>query len=370
MLEHKDHFHGSDLERIEEIYGIKKDEIVSFSANVNPLGISPLLKKTIGEKIDCISSYPDRDYKELKSTIASYCNTSPEKIIPGNGSTELISMICDIKRPKKTLILGPTYSEYERELSLTGGKSYYFQLREKDDFILDTEHLDTQLREDMDMLIICNPNNPTSTTIDRNTLRSVLDICKERDIFVMVDETYIEFVDDRTRNEGIPLTDYYNNLFIIRGVSKFFSAPGLRLGYAVTGNRDLIREVTKRMNPWSINTLAEEAGKVMFKDTDYIDRTVSLIRKEREFVTEELKKIPGIKKVFTPTANFVLFKTDPDIVNADILFEACIKEKMMIRNCCTFPFLDNSYARICFMEHEDNLRLLDTIRRTCEKAAP
>ena len=361
MLEHKDHFHGSDLEMIERIYGIKKDEIVSFSANVNPLGISPLLKKTLAEKIDCISSYPDRDYKELRETIAQYCRTSPEKIIPGNGSTELISMIIDIRKPKKALIIGPTYSEYERELSLMKGKSYYFQLKEKEDFIADTNRLDEQLRDDTDMLIICNPNNPTSTVIDRSTLRSIMDICKERDIFVMVDETYIEFVDNREKTEGIPLTDYYNNLFIIRGVSKFFASPGLRLGYAVTGNRDLIREINKRMNPWSINTLAETAGKIMFKDNEYIEKTSSLIRKEREYVTKRLSSVKGISRVYAPSANFVLFSIDPEYGNADLLFDACIKKKMMIRNCCTFPFLDNRYVRICFMSNEDNKRLLDVI---------
>ena len=142
MLEHKDDFHGSDLMRIEELYGINKDEIISFSANVNPLGISPLLKKTVAEEIDCISSYPDREYRELKQVIAGYLNTSEDKIIPGNGSTELISMIIDIKKPGKTLIIGPTYSEYEREVSLSGGKSYYYQLKEKRDFKLDLEELD------------------------------------------------------------------------------------------------------------------------------------------------------------------------------------------------------------------------------------
>ncbi len=364
MLEHKDHFHGSDLEMIERIYGINKNEIISFSANVNPLGISPLLRESIAGKIDCISAYPDRDYKELREVIASYCSTSAEKIIPGNGSTELISMIIDIKKPRKTLIIGPTYSEYERELALTNGKSYYYQLKEKEEFRLDIDRLNEQLHDDMDMLIICNPNNPTSTTIDRKTLRTIMDICKERDIFVMVDETYIEFVDDMDKKEGIPLTDYYNNLFIIRGVSKFFAAPGLRLGYALTGNRDLIREINKRMNPWSINTLAETAGKTMFKDKDYIEKTTALIKSEREYVTERLKKMQGILKVYEPSANFVLFRVDPEKVNADILFDACIREKMMIRNCCTFPFLDNSYVRICFMGHEDNVRLLDCIEKT------
>ena len=359
---HKDEFHGSDLEKIEEIYGVKKEEIISFSANVNPLGISPLLRNTVSEKIDCISSYPDREYKHLKEVIASYCHTECDKIIPGNGSTELIAMIIDIRRPRKAVIIGPTYSEYEREVSLSGGKSCYYQLKEKDDFHLNINDLNESLKDGTDMLIICNPNNPTSTVIDRKTLREILNICKERDIFVMVDETYIEFVECREETEGIPLTDYYNNLFIIRGVSKFFAAPGLRLGYAVTGNQDLIREIFKKMNPWTINSLAEEAGKCMFLDRDYIQETTELIRNEREFMVNSLRSLSKNIKVYEPYANFVLFRIDSEKINADTLFDACIKEKMMIRNCATFPFLDNRYIRVCFMKHEDNVRLLNCIK--------
>ena len=121
MIKHKDHFHGSDLEKIEEIYGIKKEEIVSFSANVNPLGVSPLLKHTLSDQIDAITSYPDREYTSLRRCIAAYCGTETENVIVGNGSTELISLFIQVEHPKKALVIGPTYSEYEREIALGGG---------------------------------------------------------------------------------------------------------------------------------------------------------------------------------------------------------------------------------------------------------
>lgn len=114
MIQHKEHFHGSDLEKIEQIYGIKKEEITSFSANVNPLGISPLLRKTLADHIDAISTYPDREYTSLRRCLSAYTGASPDHIIVGNGSTELISLFIQITHPKKALILGPTYSEYER----------------------------------------------------------------------------------------------------------------------------------------------------------------------------------------------------------------------------------------------------------------
>ena len=121
MLKHKDHFHGSDLEKIEAIYHIKKEDIISFSANVNPLGISRKMKDTLAEHLDAITTYPDREYTELRKAIASYADTQFENVIVGNGSTELISLFIQLRHPKKAMVLGPTYSEYAREISLGGG---------------------------------------------------------------------------------------------------------------------------------------------------------------------------------------------------------------------------------------------------------
>ena len=362
---HKEHFHGSDLEKIEKIYGIKKEEITSFSANVNPLGLSQKLKDNLIHRIDVLTSYPDREYTELRKTIGAYCRTAPEHIIVGNGSTELISLMIQLKNAGRAMIFGPSYSEYEREISLCGGTSRYFRLREEDGFEPDIQRLEEVLNDNIDLLVICNPNNPTSKCIKREKMREILDICKSLGIFVMIDETYIEFVEDMEKSDAIPLTQYYSNLFVIRGISKFFAAPGLRLGYAITGNEDLIRRINTVKNPWTINSLAEEAGKLMFTDTDYINESRRLIFSERKRVCRrlELLKDKGLK-YYEPSANFVLCRLSGTGADADILFEKCIRERMMIRNCSTFPFLDNSYFRFCFMRPEDNDRLLDCIENT------
>ena len=179
MIKHKDHFHGSDLEKIEEIYGIKKEEIVSFSANVNPLGVSPLLRTTLADKIDAITTYPDREYTSLRKCIAAYCGTDYENVIVGNGSTELISLFIQIEHPKKAMIIGPTYSEYEREISLGGGTTLYYPLREKDDFKLDVNDFISHLNENIDLLVICNTNNQKSSCISSADMRHIFDACKE-----------------------------------------------------------------------------------------------------------------------------------------------------------------------------------------------
>lgn len=361
MLEHKDHFHGSDLEKIEKIYGIKKEEITSFSANVNPLGISPLMRAALIDHIDVITSYPDREYTALRTRIGEYAGAPIQNILVGNGSTELISLFIQMEHPKKALILGPTYSEYEREISLGGGTCLYYPLKEENDFILDVEDFKKYLNEALDLLVICNPNNPTSTSIAQKDMRRILDECKRHDIFVIVDETYVEFAPDMAAVDSVSLTRYYNNLVILRGVSKFFASPGLRLGYAITGNMDLMQDINTHKDPWTINSLAAVAGELMFTDTEYIQKTRELIAAERRRIYEELSSWDSLK-VYRPTANFILARIEKEGVTADDLFDHAIRQGYMIRNCSTFPFLDNRYFRFCFMLPEQNTSLLKCLK--------
>ena len=360
MIKHKDHFHGSDLEKIEKIYGIKKEDIISFSANVNPLGISPKLKEGIKEHIDCITTYPDREYSELRGCIASYAGCETENVIVGNGSTELISLFVQIEHPKKALILGPTYSEYEREISLVGGKTIYYPLRDENDFVLDTTDFVSKLTEDIDLLIICNPNNPTGTAIDTHDMRKILDACMACHIFVMVDETYVEFAEDVSKISAVGLTRTYGNIAILRGTSKFFAAPGLRLGYAICSNADLISEINKRKDPWTINSIAVVAGTLMFTDQEYINKTRALIGSERDRLYKLFAESNRFKP-YKPHGNFMLLKILEEGITSGDLFDKAIRKGLMIRDCSTFPYLGDNYIRFCFMNPSDNDTLSATL---------
>ncbi|MCI8814370.1 MAG: aminotransferase class I/II-fold pyridoxal phosphate-dependent enzyme [Lachnospiraceae bacterium] len=358
MIKHKDHFHGSDLEEIEKCFGIKKESIVSFSSNVNPLGISTRLRTALGEQLDAITRYPDREYAKLRQCISSYTGAQMENIIMGNGSTELISLFIQVNHPKKALILGPTYSEYERDINLGGGTCMYYPLKEKQDFQPDVDELCRQLHDGLDLLVICNPNNPTSTAIPASQMRRILDACLQFGIFVMVDETYVEFAPNETQITSVKLTNYYTNLIILRGTSKFFAAPGLRLGYAITGNSDLISEINLRKDPWTINSLAEIAGQIMFQDREYIQATKDLINRERDRIFQKLSAKSAVK-VYPPQGNFILMRILSADTDAQMLFEHCIKKGLMIRDCSTFPFLDSQYVRFCLMLPAQNDALLD-----------
>jgi len=208
LIKPQEHFHGSDLEKIEAVYGIKKEDITSFSANVNPLGISPKLRTALADRIDAITGYPDREYTELRTAISNYIHADRNHIVVGNGSTELISLFIQITCPKKAFIIGPTYSEYEREITLGGGSSHYYRLEEEADFKLDVKALEKELSADFDLLVICNPNNPTSSAIPVSDMRKILDICKQKNIYCMVDETYVEFTEDINQVTSVPLAEF------------------------------------------------------------------------------------------------------------------------------------------------------------------
>lgn len=353
-------FHGSDIEKICEYYHLNKDEIVRFGANVNPLGLSEKVKTDIAAHVDLLSSYPDREYTSLRETISEYCSVPAEFILPGNGSSELIALLIDARAPKRTLILGPTYSEYSRELAISGSTQEYYHLKEEQDFRLDVDDLSRTLSEGYDFLIICNPNNPTSSAILHDDMEQLLTFCAEHNIFVMIDETYVEFAPDISAVTAVPFTKRFQNLMILRGVSKFFAAPGMRFGYGITGNMDFLKKMKEKQIPWSLNSIGAFAGEKMFKDQNYIRRTRELILSERDWMYRAVSEMPGYK-AYEPYANFILLKILKEGVTSADIFDRCIRQGLMIRDCASFQCLEGEYIRFCIMMPEDNTRLLQEL---------
>ena len=196
-------------------------------------------------------------------------------------------------------------------------------------------------------------------------MRDILDYCKKKSITVLVDETYVEFAPDVQAVTAIPLTEYYNNIIILRGISKFFAAPGLRLGYAICGNKDLLKEINQKKNPWTINSLAAIAGEIMFSDEEYIRKTRQLIASERERICQAIRSM-GAYQVYESNCNFVLVKIKKEGLTADQIFDTAIRQGLMIRDCSTLPFLNDKYFRLCFMMPEDNDRLLAVLKKLAD----
>lgn len=353
-------FHGSDFELVAKQYGIPKEHIVSFSANVNPLGLSPKLRQGLMDSIDKVMSYPDRDYTELRASIGCYCGADPDQILVGGGATEIISLFIKNIAPKKAMLINPTYSEYAREIALEGGELVSYQLLPENEFLINLDDLCGKLDASFDLLILCNPNNPTSSAVHQGDMRRLLAHCRKNGIYVMVDETYAEFAPDLADITSIPLIGEFDNLLVLRGVSKFFAAPGLRLGYGMTSNTGVLDYIRSTKNPWTLNSLAAAAGCAMFEDGDYIART-------KDFTHREMARLCGILRqeenlhVYEPSANFVLLRILKEGVTSGVVFEHCIRKGLMLRDCSSFPGLGENHVRFCLNLPEQNDKLVSSI---------
>lgn len=350
--------HGGDLDFIEKFYNIPKDEILDFSSNVNPLGSPESVKKILVENINVIDTYPDKDYTKLKNSIIEYINfdTNIKNLLVGNGTTELISIFIKTLQPKNSLIISPSYSEYEREIKNNNGKVEHFILSEENDFNLCIESLINSLK-DVDLLVICNPNNPTGTAIHTESLEEILNFCNKNGTFVMIDETYAEFVDANENISAISLAKKYKNLFIIRGTSKFFCVPGIRLGYAICCNNDIINKIEEKKDPWSVNSLANLAGITLFNDKNFILETLKLINLEKNKIYNNLNNIKDLK-YYKSYSNFILVKILNKNITSKLLFEKLLENKIFIRDTSNFKGLNESFFRFCILNPKENDFLL------------
>ena len=349
--------HGANLYSLSSKYGFSKEELMDFSSNINPFGTSTLAKDFIINNIDMVSMYPDPSYSDLKKSISSYCNCFENNIILGSGATELISSFIKALQPKNALLLSPAYSEYESELSKINCSITKYYARYENDFNICTlDLIDTLKEKDFDLIVICNPNNPTGFTFSSKEIEKLL---KSTSAFVMVDETYIEFTDTDVYS-STSLVDNYNNLFVIRGTSKFFSTPGIRLGYGLIGNESIKNKISSQLDLWNVNIIASNMGQIMFTDKDFINQSKEIILKERDYLNLELNKINDLK-VYNSQGNFILCQIKSNKITAADLREKLLEKKIIIRDCSSFDGLDEYFFRICILKPNENRLLIESL---------
>jgi len=355
--------HGANLFELSKQYNFDINNILDFSSNINPFGASSKALKYISENIDIVSIYPDPDYIKLKKSISSYCECVDENIILSNGATSLISNYIQFVSPENSLLIQPAYSEYESELLNQGSKIHRFYLNKEEDFIIDPDKLiDYVNKKNIELVIICNPNNPTGTIVSRKDMMKMITNTKAQ---FLIDETYIEF-SEKDIFSSAPLTTDYDNLFVIRGTSKFFGTPGIRLGYALTSNKDAKEFINSKFNLWDINIIASTMGEIMFTDSEYINETFHKISDEMNFLKLELVQFKDIK-IYPSRGNFILCEIlNPDLSTA-FIYKELIKKGIAIRNCSSFNGLGEKFFRICALKHTDNELLMSELGKILNK---
>ena len=351
----KDLGHGANVDNMAKKFGKNENDIIDFSSNVNPHIISDLGKYVL-EGLEKSRSYPDINYTNLRNNISDYIKVDSELIIPGNGATEIIYLLMkSIKR--RLAILNPTFSEYGRGAKLNNLDIIDFHLKEENNFSIDLDEIQKNM-DKFDSLFVCNPNNPNGKVKDLNEL---LDLMIENDKLLIVDETFMEFVGEEEKYSLINKIEQTPNLFILKAVTKFFGMPGLRLGYGVTSNKQIIKNIYEYKEPWTINSFAENLSNYLFKDKEYINGSKDYYINERKFMLEELRKISRLK-VYDTDTNFVLIKLDDDEANS-LKLELFEKYNILIRDASNFIGLDKSYKRVAIKSHNDNKVLIESLRK-------
>ena len=377
-------FHGGNIYKVFREKNIKG--IMDYSSNINPYGIPESLKKRITENLEILERYPDPDYVELREKLAHLNKIDMSDIVLGNGATEIIFLFMKVINPKKILIVSPTFGEYERAVKAVGTSRNsidlscsddnknienkeieieYFELKESDDFNLNIGNLKNELEKKYDLLIICNPNNPTGKFLKLAQTEEILKECNKYDTKLFIDEAFIEFLADGMKKSIINTEENKKNLFVTRAFTKFFAIPGLRLGYGMYFDKELEKKISEKKEPWSVNNIAEIAGLTVLDDTEYIEKTLKWITKEKIYMYEKLNEISGIK-VYETEVNFITGKIDEKLfsegLNVKILREKMLEQGILIRDASNFKFLDERFFRLAIKDRASNDRVIEAMK--------
>lgn len=329
--------------------------MIDFSVNVTPLGIPDNIKKAMEESLERAGWYPDDSKFNLKHAISEKYHILPDWICMGNGASDVIFRLVFALRPKRAVVLAPTFAEYEAALRCVDAKIDHYAIDHKD-FKVKSDLLD-MIQKDTDILFLCNPNNPTGLLMTKAQVEEVLLRCEETDTWLAVDECFLEFVEDGETYSVMDHLKDHPKLCIIKSFTKMFGIAGLRLGYLLCSKEGMADRVDHFGCDWNINCVAEAAGLEALKSEAYEEEVRSYIAKERKWLREALL---GLNlKVIDGRANYLLFKASK--ADREPLGEWLLKRGIMIRCCDDYENMTGDYYRIGINTHEMNCKLVEEI---------
>lgn len=350
--------HGGRVFAAARLQGVPVERILDFSANINPLGPSPRALGRLRRDLPLIRFYPDTENEELRDLVVQEAGIKKDCLLFGNGATSLLHLVPRVLKPRAAVVLEPGFSEYSSALTRSGCRIHSLVLRPEAGFQVDREALFGILRRTRPgLLVLGNPNNPTGNLLPRPLLSELIDTCSERRIYLIVDESFLDFTADpscafdATKNP---------RLVVVRSLTKFWALPGLRIGYLVA-HKTLVEKLSARSEPWSVNILASAAAAESLRDFQYRDRTLNLICRERAFLLEQLAGIPWLKP-FPSEANFLLVRITAPGITSTLLCERLAERNILIRDGSSFPGLGRGYFRVAIRRRSENQRLIDELR--------
>ncbi|MBQ9156388.1 MAG: threonine-phosphate decarboxylase [Eubacterium sp.] len=345
--------HGGNIYKKAKELGLSESQLIDFSANISPLGLPDHIREAMIRSIDGLINYPDPDCTKLKTQIAGADQVDMGHITCGNGGADLLYRLAFGLKPGKVLLPVPAFVEYEEACTAAGAQMIYYrmdeELRVREDFL---DHITS----DIDLIILCNPNNPTGLLTPRDLLLKVLNKARDAGCLVLVDECFLEICQDEELYTLKPYIGKYSNLIILKSFTKMYAMPGVRLGYVLCSDPEVIGKINHAGQAWSVSYIAQQAGIAALSQPEYKEAVIAEVAKELAFMKKELARLP--LDLYDGQANYLFFRT-PGITNLDRRLE---KYGIMIRNCSNYVNLGPDYWRVGVRNHEENVTLIQAIR--------
>ena len=322
---------------------------VDYSANINPLGLPLGIKQAVQQALKLCINYPDPFCRELAEVTASYLQLPQEYIFFGNGAADVLFRLALALKPGRALLLAPTFADYEKALRTVACKISYYNLQEARDFAADNDIVDA-ITPDTDLVVICNPNNPTGQLTSRELLVQILDKCRLVGAHLLIDECFMDFVSEEKAFSMRDLLATYPELVILKAFTKTFAMPGIRLGYCHSGSSEQ-------------NTALHEAGKAALKEHEYLAKSFKLIEQERSYLRNQLVALGA--KVYGSEANYIFFY----LPQPENLPELLHERGYLIRSCANYHNLQAGYYRIAVKTRVQNRGLIKALKEAIKTCA-
>ena len=347
---------GKSQDEIASDFNLKKDDIIKLGSNENPWGPSPKAMKAIQDEIKSINRYPESQLHELVDEIAKYSDVKPSQvIIGGDGADEIIDVLAKtfIDDGDEFIVPLPSYMYYEYLLKQYGAKPVYAKW-DMDKNELDVESIFDSITSKTKMIFLCSPNNPTGTLIDKEVLKDIAS--KNPDVLIVIDEAYFEYSEVTNKD----LINEFDNIFIIRTMSKVLGLAGMRIGYGLAC--DEIIEYMHRIKPvFSLTRLSFVAALNTFRDTEYIAESIEKGIESRQYLYEEISKIDGLN-VYPSKSNFMLIGIkDTGFTSSELALEL-MKKGIIVRDCTSFKGLDEYWIRISICTLEEDKKFIEILK--------
>ena len=351
---------GRSQDEIAEEFGLKKEDIVKLGSNENPWGPSPKAIEAIKKELKSINRYPESQLKDLVHLAAEYSNVEDSQvIIGGDGADEIIDVLAKtfIEPGDEFIVPLPSYMYYEYLLKQYGANPVYARW-DLENNVLDVDSIFEKITPKTKMIFLCSPNNPTGTLIDKMDLVKI--ISNNPNILIVIDEAYFEYSEVTNKD----LINEYDNVFIIRTLSKVLGLAGMRIGYGLSCEE--IIEYMHRIKPvFSLTRLSYVAAVNTFEDKDYIEKSIKEGIESRDYLIDELSKIDSLN-VFPSKSNFILIGVKDTGYTAAEITREFMKKGIIVRDCTSFKGLDEYWIRISICTMEENKKFIQIVHEVVD----